>query len=1154
MASVKPFDLNSFDLKTLKNLAIIASAGTGKTYNICGIVDKLVNDGIDLKEILIVTYTEKAAEELKNRIREKLPTADIDNATIGTIHSFCQKTIEEFCIASGKPSKLVLIDESDASDFAKQYIRTKDLLIEIAEIKKFARELGDDLDVETQLVDKFCAIANSYYLDKDNKEVPAIISLTEPVDPDIIDAFENIVSGKAFSGIISPAIANALAVLKGSTNPKLNELYKVLDGSKTFKFDGRTYKASKSFTPAEADAFNLLKGAKEELSNRLSLIKYVAFKHAKDFYIKWQEEKEKLSVQTYNDMIRSVREEVVNGGPLLKALKAKYKIAIIDEFQDTNQKQWDIFKNVFLCENHNIIVVLDPKQSIYAFQGSDTLVSDAAVNEIAASGGEVCSLLKNYRASEGIIVSTGHFFKSPNALDPKMSFEPSTCGKDYFRFKYNGSENIPSYWICTDFETEEPVSEEEDDSPKEKLSEQDKFAKIVCQTIIDCCTKDDSGNTRLKVERESDDEHSSHYEDNVSFRDFTILARTRTEMPAIRKALEESGIPYMQYKDTSVFNGIECANWIAVLEAINTPDFSGRNRAKFRKALYTSFFGYSLEEINSSEFDKDNIPEILLFDNWRAIANDASWEDLINGIIIDTGLEDKLSTLKDLKTLGIFKQVADYCIDYLAKSQSLDALIINLKKLQKDVNDEEAGDSDSSLAAITTDFDCVKLMTIHASKGLEFPVVISFGGFKKPYTAINAYNYHDGGDHKLSFENPDDYGVGNYSAEKTEEWQRLFYVAYTRAKYVLILPNYEKVGDDFIKESIEDYINAPYPYRPLQDNKMEYDDLKLESSKILKSNTKTVSNSITESDQKDVLKSIISSKKTHASYKHAYSSLSHHKAKPETMTDDKLTVSEAEDKKEESLSKYDVAGKQIDCAYDSTVNPIILSEDFPAGAGLGNAIHEVFELIDYNSTIRTDDNELLINTSFAKEGFGKTCKWLDDIYTIVESVINAKLPEIHGKEGTGNVFCLNELGFADRKNEVEFNFNKESERLRNYFNGFIDLIFKRGEYYSILDWKSDKLREEFSSYSDGKIVKDHIDELYSIQRVLYSYCLIKWLKNFYKDLTEQEIFEQHFGGVYYVCIRGCNEGTGNGIYAQTWETFADLEEAYYNIVKERIGA
>ena len=122
-------EFNAKDNTPLKGQSIYikASAGTGKTYNIQKIVRQLLErkDVPQLEKILIVTFTEKAAGELRDRIRKELAgfDADVDNAPIYTIHSFCQKTLEEFAFTAKKPASLELIDEEEINDFIDRAIR-----------------------------------------------------------------------------------------------------------------------------------------------------------------------------------------------------------------------------------------------------------------------------------------------------------------------------------------------------------------------------------------------------------------------------------------------------------------------------------------------------------------------------------------------------------------------------------------------------------------------------------------------------------------------------------------------------------------------------------------------------------------------------------------------------------------------------------------------------------------------------------------------------------------------------------------------------------------------------------------------------------------------------------------------------------------------
>ena len=121
---------------------------------------------------------------------------------------------------------------------------------------------------------------------------------------------------------------------------------------------------------------------------------------------------------------------------------------------------------------------------------------------------------------------------------------------------------------------------------------------------------------------------------------------------------------------------------------------------------------------------------------------------------------------------------------------------------------------------------------------------------------------------------------------------------------------------------------------------------------------------------------------------------------------------------------------------------------------------------------------------------------------------------------------------------------KGTTLLDRYCKGFIDLLFVRDGRYCILDWKSDVLADYGNESMKGHMVFRH----YDVQQVLYSYVLIQWLKGFYKDMTEQQIFEKYFGGIYYVFFRGCRENEPSGIMSSTFESFDELNDLYKGII------
>ena len=788
---MKRFDLDDFKPNT--NYVIEASAGTGKTYNIVEIVKKLVNNHhFALNEILVVTYTEKAAGELKDRIRKELKDEDVDNAPIYTIHSFCQNTIKEFGISASLPLSLNVINDEDLRDFADRYVREGDIL---KDISSFASVSFFDFDI---LVDFLCKALNKYYLDANFNEDPSIIELESILDGinDFVELSKQLKSAKKIDDLFltNKDIEKNYLRFKNANETKAKDFAIELEThfSSNFNFNGRKYKTNMKWSDdpnndAELkEAFNFFLKFKIFLENLGSFkYKYLTTLYLKDFYEKWQKEKETKRNQTFNDMIRYVRESVLKeNSPLKDSLRKKYKYAIIDEFQDTNQIQFDIFSNIFMCDNHNIIVVGDPKQSIYSFQGADIQVYYKAKKAIEDSGGIVCDLNKNYRSTSDMVNLCNELFKyydfdgtEFNACD---SLNESKDHKSH-KVLYD-NKPISAFWIDNKGDLEE-----------------DSFACHAVEAIVDCCSLNNDGKTRLQIKDSKDSDFR-----NVSFKDFAVLARTRSEMIPIENALKEVGVPFIRYKDQSLFAGKECADWIALLTAINSTDFTGRNRKIFKKVLFTQFFGLSIKLSSNEIFEADDNEQIRLVKKWRIIAEERKWEDLFDDIIVGSGIIDRMTSLSQIQSLGIYKQISNFCIDFLSNGHSLDELIKQLGRLASGSSGDDV--ENGGIVEKATNFDCVQIMTMHASKGLQFPVTICVCGFKQP-KGDSVFTYHieenQINKHVLSFSSNE-----QTAHEQIEEWKRLFYVAYTRAQFVMMLPNYEKFsnGMEFLKDSLTSFM------------------------------------------------------------------------------------------------------------------------------------------------------------------------------------------------------------------------------------------------------------------------------------------------------------------------------------------------------------
>lgn len=1279
---MNPFIFQQFK-KPYQSLFIEASAGTGKTYTIQLMVSRLISEGTPLKKILIVTYTEKAAGELKDRIRKKIdevlvknrldskePELDetqrgyfrkayqeVDNAAIFTIHSFCQKVLKEFAYDAGRPFDMSMVDDGDVENELDRIIRDEwekrpdfNSLINAADsVSSFLSSLKTKIKKSVDFYkgadsngsDIVKLEIGGFVWKDDSISAETALSMNEGID------YEKLLQFKTF--------AKNLQILKESGIKEYKaEVERTINKQKTkvpedFTVDNlisliETWNsAAKNPFTATKIGGTLIEIPDNESGEALQYVfdfaislkgllpKVKEFCEAKSqefkFYIdatrevfdKWQKYKSENKLQSFNDMILFVHKTLMSGNStsLKSRLREQYRYAIIDEFQDTNQLQWDIFSSIFLNKKpqedieQRIFVVGDPKQSIYSFQGADVNVYQKAISQI----GEGCQLKNNYRSTDGIILGCnalfeGDFFYPDKSTTSSITFEKSLPPDDPKKRKEAPTINgisAASIWITDEVSPED-------------------FAEMTVSQIADWCSFT-GDKTKLQVF----DKDSGKLR-NVSFKDFAILARARTEMTFFEDAMRRIGMPFTRYKENSLFKSRECSEWIAIFNALNAPDFSYWNRRLLNEALVTDFFNLEtkglqkLHYIESEIFDDpDNECRKMIYE-WRALALKFRYAEMLEKIYKDSKIEEKLMQVSKLQSLARLRQIGNYAIDYLYKHKcSLDDLVRHLEGLA--LHNESTDDENGDLVELASDFDAVQVMTIHASKGLEFPVVISAAGFKHHYQDPNEpVIYHQGNDVCIGF---GEFAKAVRKSEELEEWKRLFYVDFTRAASILILPQYNKWTEvdkngclnypeyQFLQKAISNF-RENYKDKCLEQTNIRYCDtlppieafdakkltecittILVTQKKIAEEQEKASGNAPQESptrtveDAKKQMSSLQKDLPGKAILQYSYSSLAGRADSPIAEADNSRTDKEGATLPEAAQEIASKLQKEIDgdvisnapetVPDDSAKSPRKLSpeeENYPRGSKVGDTLHNILEhtvFSKFGADFKTLDDALGktpdINTSELANAIEEEFKaqslpiakhndeWIAVTTRFIWNTLNAELPIIEGSHICTTTFKLTSIPKTDHKPEVQFGLNAdnasaEAEKiLHRMCKGFIDLLFVRtdsegNKRYSILDWKSDTLE----NYAPAKI-KAKVDSEYSVQRVLYSYCLIQWLKLFYgkrsdgtgENLDEQQIFEKHFGGIYYAFLRGTDGKTSSGIYAQTWKDFATLEQAYKNV-------
>ena len=1249
MSEVNQFDSlkigsnESFDPS--KSLCIEASAGTGKTYTIQQIVARLINDGTPLDKILIVTYTEKAAGELKDRIRKKIEEVletqklnkdnkedveynqvkdirlfsealrEVDNAPIFTIHSFCQKTLRENAYDAGRPFDMAMIDENFVEGIVAEWARGKWLDNKL--YQTLLNSGGKAHSLIKNLSDLLCNSINTYK--GENADGEEIIAINSPKGIEFAGHSASMEETRAmlehggFKGLVQiKAVGEAYLTLQKYKNETFDAVQhqKSRDVQKRGKNIADFIAALESWEGTnDKKIFNtntfgneVVAASSQELQKALNLFyngledsagiynkidstikNFFLEEQTPELFRKWQAYKDAHKCQSYNDMILSVHRAVLakdkQGGEslLCKKLRKQYKFAIIDEFQDTNQLQWDIFKKLF----NPIFVVGDPKQSIYSFQGADVNVYQEAIGHIQTVGVKK-NLVNNFRSTQSVIKGCNYLFeeiKKDGETEGKDFFTPSTSELiDGDNSKSAAIKFTKSFFPKNGVKME-PTLNGKHQLPfiiSEREIDEVSFARAAVEKIVEFCTFRQVGDKQETALQVFDKDHPEQLR-NVTFKDFAVLARTRSEMETIEDVMRSAGVPFARYKDTNLFNGRECAEWIALFKAIDANDFTARNRRLLSEALITDFFRVKLDHAESEIFDDPmNIARQRILE-WKLLAEKRRFAELQEKIYEHTQVEKHLMDLAMLQNLAKLRQIGNYCITYLYQNSAcISDIIRHLEGLRTDNTDTD--DEDGNLVAKGTDFDAVQVMTIHASKGLEFPVVISVAGFKQfNNNAKGPFIYHEGESTKMGFESSD---KAIRKSEEIEEWKRLFYVDFTRASSVLILPRYlkwhEKIKgkEEYKPEYLPEFEFLGRAFNNLCEKHKDF----IEPLKVNTWNEELPSQ-LQNIVKRQILKPLNDMNRheidngSREQQEACADALQKNLAKLSVL---QFSYSTLSGKADDPISDSSGNRSDKDDGNDAQETVVEAAQiKYPKGNKLGNALHSVFEDLkfsEFGQIVKSLDSARnhaqlvnLIDEQFRKQGlpiWKHQKEWTDHTVEIVWNTLHAKLPEIQGGNFTEEAFALASIPTSDIKKECQFNVNAtledcgiESEHLGRMFKGFMDVIFVRypnanvnrdTARYSILDWKSDVLENDI--YSDVAI-QAKVDEDYSVQRVLYSYCLIKWLGQFYSELSDEEIFDRHFGGIYYVFLRGTQEGNSKGIYSHTWKSFDDLQSAFDKVKK-----
>lgn len=790
----EPFDVNSVELEG-SNL-VEAGAGTGKTYSIAILTLRLLLEKeYSIKEILMVTFTKAATAELESRIREFVRLAynycsetdiedeiikgiinnyndkqkakelfgrallQLDETSIFTIHSFCQNTLIEFAFETGQIFGAEGVEDLSeiVSDQVNEYWRK--------EVSKIEPELLTKLRVCKYKIyktwykyltrDEITNVVNNFIAGKAfTAETLNVVTfrdfeieqelLNTKIDNKITEYVNS--NKKAF---IERIKAHVGAEKKFTENAKL-KFIEMLDAP--IDFAAHMAKTNeKNHTAIFAKEKEIFEGFKNERSGivqniTIRVINAVFSKAAEDIGPKIKKQLKEKNQISFDDMIQSLHKALGNA-KLKDLLQKRYPAVFIDEFQDTDKYQYDIFQTLF-GTGSILFYIGDPKQAIYAWRKADINTYFTARSGVK----ERYNMKMNFRSSEKLVIAFNKFFATTTDFDPFFNDKTEADKKiDYTDVIANTKKTQKD--VKVNGEAFSPITIFKD------LKDGAEINKAVCDTVSVLLAKGTLGDEIIKP-------------DNIA-----ILARTNREAQGIKNVLEEKGIPAIVMSDEKIFSSPEAKYLCYFLEAVN--NVSIKNIAR---ALLCPYTGYGSKEVLLLDADVN----VSLFKNYSDILKKDGISTCVLRFVADYKIKEHLLSLAvqgGQRKLANILQLSEE-LQNAQKNKGLDEveLVSFLKKTMNGMKTE----GDDYVQRIESDNKAITIITVHKSKGLEYDIVLVpfLDMMVKLKGALTSYRNDANNTYEFTTNiAADPTYVGYYEKQSLQENSRLIYVAITRAKY-----------------------------------------------------------------------------------------------------------------------------------------------------------------------------------------------------------------------------------------------------------------------------------------------------------------------------------------------------------------------------------
>jgi exodeoxyribonuclease V beta subunit len=705
-------------------VSIEASAGTGKTYTLAGLVARFVAESaVPIDEILLVTFTRAAAAELRDRVRARLIEAATALRSSAVPADDALLALMASADRAGRAERL----EQAVADFDAATITT---------IHGFAQKVLGTLG---------CA-------------APGDLEAT------LVDDTNELVSAACADALVAESVADPQSA---GQLPTLKDLHgavkRILNNPGIELIPGPLDHDS---TPGAARLRRLIDRVLTEVDRR----------------------RRAGGTMSFDDVLTQLRDALHGSPGTVAALRRRYRVALIDEFQDTDTVQWDLFSTLFGRpeDGTTLILVADPKQAIYAFRGANVHTYLKAATE---RGTTQTTLGTNWRSDGAVLRANAQLLTGATFGDARIGFFPVEAAPGHLDRRLRTLTGDPLPGLCVRAALGADIKR----TTRGEIGVPDAEAAIAGDLAEEVHRLLESA--RLPQGRAGTPTR------RVRPKDIAVLIRTHAEAASIHSELQRRGIPVVVARGGSVLQSAAAAHWRWLLTALTRP----ADPTRARSAALSWFFGWPPSKIDEADDSQLSEVQEQLF-RWVETLDSHGTIDFCAQLWSESGISARVLGLP-----GGDRHLTD--LDHIAallqskgSGHRLTAIgmLSFLDELEREV--EIDPDNDVTARHVESEAEAVQIMTIYAAKGLEFPVVCVPTLWRRWAHVGAAVVFEDpvSGSRTFDVANKEDWPTKKEAAERKElasqelvgENLRLLYVALTRAMHQTLVWWSRSAGSD----------------------------------------------------------------------------------------------------------------------------------------------------------------------------------------------------------------------------------------------------------------------------------------------------------------------------------------------------------------------